>query len=324
MDWTLPCYCRLPDPLFEIAIDDFHVPVICLPEEILSERLRGERVRILALLGFVAPPGNIKRIPASYMLARATETGLLRAGDMLVEPTSGNMGLSLAYCAPRYGVTVAALVSDSLPPGKLLALKRHGARVVKESEALAFLGLATSPGCIELARRYAKATDAAFLNQYANAWNPESYATLVAPGLWGGIGGAASVFVSAVGSTGTLLGIGGHFKKQNPAIEIVATMPHVGQSIGGTRDAERLKEIRHDWRALDPVVQPIDHDAAEAAGRRLNDAGIPGGPSSGAAFGAAEQLLLDRLAAGTLDALRGDDGTIAVIVPFADTIYPYG
>ncbi|HKD21826.1 MAG TPA: pyridoxal-phosphate dependent enzyme [Rhizomicrobium sp.] len=324
MDWTVPCYCRLPDPDFEIPVDDFYLPVIRLPEELLSERLQGERVHLHALLGFVAPPGNIKRIPASYMLARAVETGLLQAGDTLVEPTSGNMGLSLAYCAQRYGVTVAALVSDSLPQGKLLALQRHGARVVKESDALAYLGLTTSPGCIELARRYAKTTDAVFLNQYANAWNPESYATLVAPALWEQIGGSASLFVSAVGSTGTLIGIGGFLKNKNPAIEIVATMPHPGQSIGGTRDAERLKEIRHDWRALDPVIQPIDQAAALAASRLLDDAGIPGGPSSGAAFGAAEQFLLDRLAAGTLDALRGDDGTIGVILPFADTVYPYG
>jgi cysteine synthase B len=323
MDWTLPCHYRLPDPLFEIPIDDFHLPVVRLPEDLFSERLRGERVRVLALLGFVAPPGNIKRIPASYMLARASKTGLLRAGDTLVEPTSGNMGLSLAYCAPRYGVAVSALVSDSLPAGKLLALQRHGARAVKESEALALLGLATSPGCIELARRYAKTTDAVFLNQYANTWNPESYATLVAPALWDGSGGA-SLFVSAVGSTGTLIGIGSFLKNKNPAIEIVATLPHPGQSIGGTRDVERLKEIRHDWRALEPVVQPIDQAAALAASRRLNDAGIPGGPSSGAAFGTAEQFLLDRLAAGTLDTLRGDDGTIGVILPFADTIYPYG
>jgi cysteine synthase B len=323
MDWNVPCYCRLPDPVFEIAIDDYAVPVIRLPEHLLSEHLRGERIEIHALLGFVAPPGNIKRIPAGYMLARAVETGLLKSGDTLVEPTSGNMGVSLAFCARKYGIAVVAIVSDTLPDGKLLSLRRHGARVVTESEALAHLGLTVSPGSVELGMRYAEATGAVCLNQYGNAWNPRSYATLVAPALWEGVDGNVSMFVSAVGSTGTLLGIGGYLKRKNPGIEIVATMPISGQSIEGTRDCERLQEIGHDWRSLDPVMAPIDGQTARAASHHLNENGIPGGPSSGAAFGSAEQRLLRKLENGTLDAMRGSGGTIGVIVPFPDTIYPY-
>lgn len=324
MNWTIPCYCRLPDPVFEIPIDDFSVPVIRLPEEILSRRLQGQGVHIYALLGFVAPPGNIKRIPAGYMLEQAIAGGLLKPGDMLVEPTSGNMGVSLAFCARKYGVGVTAIVSDVLPAGKLLPLKRQGAHVLKESEALAQLGLRETPGSVELARRYAEATGAVFLNQYANAWNPESYATLVAPALWKGVDGNLSLFVSAVGSTGTLLGIGGFLKKKNPAMEVVATMPYLGQSIDGTRDYERLREISHDWRAIDPVIEPIDERTARAISNLLNENGIPGGPSSGAAFGSAEHCLLDRLGKGKLEALRGRDGTIGVALPFSDTLYPYG
>ena len=324
MDWNVPCYCRLPDPVLEIPVDDFFLPVIRLPEEILSKRLRGQNIRIFALLGFVAPPGNIKRIPAGYMLERAVASGLLKSGDTLVEPTSGNMGVSLAFCARKYGVTVDAIVSDTLPAGKMLPLKRQGARVLQESEVLAALRLEKSPGCVELARRYAERNGFVFLNQYGNAWNPESYATLVAPGLWRGLEGNIAMFVSAVGSTGTLLGIGGYLKRKNPAIEIVATMPYLGQTIDGTRDYERLREISHDWRGLDPIVEPIDERTARAISNLLNENGIPGGPSSGAALGSAEHCLLDRLGKGTLDALRGRDGMIGVVAPFADTLYPYG
>lgn len=324
MDWNVPCYCRLPDPVLEIAIDDFSVPVIRLPEEVLARRLRGQGIRIHALLGFVAPPGNIKRIPAGYMLERAMVSGLLKRGDTLVEPTSGNMGVSLAFCARKYGVAVEAMVCDGLLAGKMLPLQRHGARVLKESDVLARLGLAHSPGSVELARRYAESVGAVFLNQYANAWNPESYGTLVAPPLWEGLDGNIAMFVSAVGSTGTLVGLGRFLKSRNPAIEIVATMPYLGQRIDGTRDPERLKEIGHDWMKLDPVVEPIDERTARAMSNLLNENGIPGGPSSGAALGSAEHCLLNKLADGTLDALRGRDGTIGVVVPFADTLYPYG
>jgi cysteine synthase B len=323
MDWNIPCFCRLPDPLFEIPIDDFYVPVIRLPEEVLSRRLRGQRIAIYALLGFVAPPGNIKRIPAGYMLERAVATGLLKRGDTLVEPTSGNMGVSLAYCAKKHGVSVTAIVSDTMPAGKLLPLKRHGARIVNESEALAHLKLAKTSGSVELGRRYAEAIGAVFLNQYGNAWNPESYAALVAPGLWKGLDGNVAMFVSSVGSTGTLLGLGGYLKAKNPGIEIIATMPYLGQCIDGTRDFERLKEISHDWTKLDPIVEPIDERTARAISNLLNESGIPGGPSSGAALGSAEHALLNKLGAGTLDRMRGPDGTVGVVVPFSDTLYPY-
>lgn len=324
MDWTIPCYGRLPDPLFDIPIDDFSIPLIEIPEEVLSRRLRGQSIRIYAVLGFVAPPGNIKRIPAGYMLRRAIETGLLKPGGTLVEPTSGNMGVSLAFCARQYGVRTVAIVSDTLPAGKLLPLKRHGAEIVRESEALAILGLGAAPGSVELARRYAAEIGGVFLNQYSNVWNPESYAELVAPKLWSGISGRASLFVSAVGSTGTLLGLGSYFRKHAPRLTIVATMPYLGQSIDGTRDAERLKEIGHDWRAVTDIIEPIDERTARAFSSVLNENGIPGGPSSGAAFGSAEHFLLNMLGKSALDAFRSDDGSIGVILPFADTLYPYG
>lgn len=324
MDWNVPCYCRLPDPLFDIPIDDFYVPVIQLPDELLSRRLQGQRIHVYAILGFVAPPGNIKRIPAGYMLDRAVETGLMKPGGTLVEPTSGNMGVSLAYCARKYGIEVISIVSDALPAGKLLPLKRHGARIVKESEALARLGLSRSPGSVLLATHYAQAVGAVFLNQYANVWNPESYEKLVAPALWDGIGGRASMFVSAVGTTGTLLGIGSFLKRHAPDMTVVATMPYLGQNIDGTRDFERLREIRHDWHSLEPVIEPIDERTARAISNLLNESGIPGGPSSGAAFGSAEHCLLNKLGTGLLEEMRSDDGTIGVIVPFSDTLYPYG
>jgi S-sulfo-L-cysteine synthase (O-acetyl-L-serine-dependent) len=324
MTWReLPCYGRIPDPEFEIEIEDFVVPVIRLPETLLPRRLRGQSIRIHALLGFIAPPGNIKRIPAGYMVRKAIETGLVRRGGTLVEPTSGNMGVSLAFCARPHGIKVAAIVSDTLPRGKVLPLQRMGAQVVKESEAVAVLGLQQSPGSIELARRYAEKIGGVLLNQYGNDWNPGSWEHLVAPGLWRGAGGEVALFASAVGSTGTLLGLGRYFRARDPTLAIMATIPYLGQEIDGTRDRERLGAITHDWMSLHPIVEPIDEITARALSAMLNEHGIPAGPSSGAVFGSTYHWLLNKLAAGQLDAIRDGEGRIKAIVPFADTSYPY-
>jgi len=120
-----------PDPAFEIQVEDFRIPVLELPREFIPPPVRDRQIRIYALAGYHTPTGNIKYIPASYMLRRASETGLCQRGQTVVEATSGNFGDSLAFCARRYGVRVAAIVSDKLPEGKLLALRRQGTQILK-------------------------------------------------------------------------------------------------------------------------------------------------------------------------------------------------
>jgi cysteine synthase len=323
LDWNIPCYNRLPDPLFEIGIDDFHVPVIELPQQLLSARLQGQGVRMHVLLGFMAPPGNIKRIPAGYMIEKAIESRRIEPGGTLVEPTSGNMGVSLAYCAKKYQIGVVTIVSDKLTEGKFRPLLRHGAEVVRESEAARYLDLPSSPGSIGLAEMYARKTEAVFLNQYGNVWNPQSYEELVAPQLWERLGDRTSLLVSAIGSTGTLVGLGSYFKARNARCKVVATMPYLGQEIEGTRDEERLRQVTHDWREVATAVDPIDELVARRVSALLNESGIPAGPSSGAALRSADHYLLQKMADRTLDELRNTDGTIGVILPFADTLYPY-
>ena len=112
MDRTMPPFNMEPDPAFEIEVEDFRIPVLELPREFIPPPVRDRKIRIYALAGYHTPTGNIKYIPASYMLKRASETGLCQKGQTVVEATSGNFGDSLAFCARRYGVKVAAIVSD--------------------------------------------------------------------------------------------------------------------------------------------------------------------------------------------------------------------
>jgi len=322
MDWTIPSYNRLPDPLIEFSVDDFSLPVIDLPAEIfLSPPLHDKHIRIYALLGFMAPPGNIKRIPAGYTIDRLIERGELKPGDGVCDSTSGNWGVSIAYCAKRYDLRAFFIVSNKVPDAKLLPIKRQGATILKESEATKELGLDESPGCMELARLYAEKFNLFYFNQYGNPLNPESYRVLVAPHLWQGIDGQAKLYVSAIGTRGTQTGLGGYFKEQDKDFQIVSTFPYLGQEIDGTRDERRLKEVTQpdiaDYR------DPIDHRVARAVSAFLNENGIPAGPSSGAALGSLDHYLLNRVVAGTLDELRSENGSIGTILTFADTLYPY-
>lgn len=321
--WDIPCYSRMPEPLFSVEISDYQIPIIRLPETCFEEQLRGLNIAFYAFLGFMACPGSIKRIPAEFMIDKSVETGRLKPGGKLVEPTSGNMGTAMAYYAKKkYGVEFTAVVSSRVPDGKLLPIRRQGASVAKESELVQRFGLTDKPSSITLAQMLAEDTDAVFLNQYGCEWNWMSYldpAEQVIERLRGNI----SLYVSAVGSTGTLIGFGTCFKKYNPDLRIVATMPYLGQDIEGTRDPLRLMEITHEWRKIITVEDPTDYRVARAVSGTLNEHNIPVGRSAGAALAAAEHDLLTKKAGGTLDELRCSDGTIGVFLPFADTVYPY-
>src|SRR5579862_296596 len=323
MDRTMPPFNMEPDPAFEIGIEDFCIPVLELPPEFIPAPVRDRKIRIYALAGYHTPTGNIKYIPASHMLKRATETGLCQRGQTVVEATSGNFGDSLAFCAKRYGLTVAAIVSDKLPEGKLLALRRQGTQILKEGELARSLNLTHAVPTIELARLYAKKIGGVHLNQYGNPWNPESYATLIAPELWRQTGGQASILVSAIGTTGTMMGLGGYFKKQNPRLRVIATMPYLDQNIDGTRDSRRLKEVGFLWQDLADHKRRLDARVAQAVSIELHRAGIHAGPSSGAALATLGHYLLELAETDGLDDLCDQDGSIVAITTFADTLFPY-
>ena len=323
MDRTIPPFNMEPDPAFEIEVEDYQIPVLELSQEFIPVPIRDRKIRIYALAGYHTPTGNIKHIPASYMLRRASEMGRCRNGQTVVEATSGNFGVSLAFCVKRYELKVAAIVADNLPEGKLLALRRHGAQVLKESEVAGLLRLTHRAPTTELARLYAEKIGGIHLNQYSNPWNPESYGTLIAPELWRQTGGHASIFVSAIGTTGTMMGLGGYFKNQNPSLKVIATMPYLGQNIDGTRDSRRLKEVNFLWQELADHKRRLDVRVAQAVSVELHKAGIHAGPSSGAALATLNHYLLELAETDGLDSLRNQDGSIVVITTFADTLFPY-
>jgi len=307
----------MPDPVGMLKVSDYEMPVVRLPEKLFSPGLHGKGIEMYALCAFVAPPGNGKRIPAEYMVEKAVASARVKPGGMLVEPTSGGMGVAMAYCAKKHNIKVVAIVSDKLPEGKLAPLYRHGTGVLKESEVKKIFGITEPTSSLELSRLYGEKTGAVFLNQYKNPWNPESWETTVAPQLWDLLGDRLTESFFAVGSTGTLRGLGTYFKCKNPNVQIIATMPYLTQDIAGTRDAKRLLEVAP-WEHMADYKEQIDYRVARMISSDLfRIAGIPAGESSGAAVGMADHYYLDQLARGTL---KGN--SVAVMV-FLDTFVPY-
>ena len=209
------------------------------------------------------------------MILRALEKGVLKEGGALVEPTSGNMGVSMAFCGKPYNVSMTAIVSNDLPHGKRLPIERQGAKALSESEVTELLKLGSSPGGIKLAELYARERGAVFLNQYANPWNPESYERLDRSSRVGEPRGTSVDVRLGNRVQRDRSRFGRYFKMQNPKLELVSTMPYLGQTIDGTRDLERQREALHELGPLSPIEEPIDEITARAYSAKLNEAVSP-------------------------------------------------
>ncbi len=328
-DWWLdvPSYARLPDPLFYIPFSeewgDYEIPVVVLPEQLIDESLRRLGVVFYAFLGFLAPPGNGKRIPAAYMFTQAKKAGIIIPGQSrVIEPTSGNMGLSMAYCAKRAGVDFTAVVSDRTPEGKVEPIRRQGAAVLRESELRRHLGIEGALSGIDLCRMDAERNGTVFLNQYANPWNWEAYYYQVADPYFSGIAGQSRFSVIASGSAGTLVGLGRRWKERCPGFRMAATIPYNGQDIGGMRSRERRAESTQPWQDVTDIDEPIDYRVAERMSEECDKAGLPIGGSGGASIATANHLLVE-MSPEQREALRTPDGRIGVMLYLADTRYPY-
>jgi cysteine synthase len=306
----------MPAPVGEIKMCDYSIPVIPIPNEMLSPGINTGIVQAFGLAAFAVRP-NGKRVPAEYMINRAVETGLVKPGGILVEPTSGGMGAAMAYCAREYDITVYTIVSNDMPNGKILPQIRLGAIVERESEVMKELGLERSPGSLELARLYARRLGGIFLNQYHNPWNPESWATQVAQQAYDLFEGRLTEAFFGLGSTGGLRGLGGQLKCLDPNIKLIATHPYYRRQIAGLRGPERLEEVAP-WKDVPDYCEPIDERTARAYSSELfRRAGIPAGESGGAVWGMLDHYYLDMAARGEL---RGTHVALALLM---DTFVPY-
>ncbi len=264
------------------TLEDFvgNTPLVAL------QRLPGNtRNRLLVKLEGNNPAGSVKDRPALSMIRHAEARGDIRPGDTLIEATSGNTGIALAMAAAMKGYRMVLIMPENMSVERRAAMKAFGAEIL----------LVTREQSMEGARDLAKSMEAEgrgrVLDQFSNPDNPLAHYEGTGPEIWRDTDGKITHFVSAMGTTGTIMGTSRFLKEQNPQIQIVGVQPTEGSSIPGIRrwPREYLPSIFEASR-VDQVID-VEQTAAETTTRALAaQEGIFCGVSSGGAVAAALQL----------------------------------
>lgn len=243
------------------------------------------------------PGGSVKDRAALSMITGAFERGEIGPGTSLVEATSGNTGIALALIAPRFGLTLTLLMPDDATPERVKLMRAYGAEVVLTPAQL------TIEFSRQEAERLVREKGYVMLDQFGNPDNYLAHERTTGPEIWRDTAGEITHFVSAMGTTGTIMGVSKALKARGPAVEIVGTQPAAGSQIPGIRrwSPEFVPRI-FDPARVDRMVD-VSRDQAVAAARALAQReGILGGMSSGGALAAALEVA-DELAAEGRDAL---------------------
>jgi len=233
---------------------------------------------ILAKLEGNNPAGSVKDRPALSMIVEAEKRGDIRPGDTLIEATSGNTGIALAMVAAIKGYRLILVMPEHQSQERVQTMRAYGAELV----------LTHKEGGMEAARDVAEAMrddgKGTILNQFANPDNPLAHYRGTGPEIWRDTDGRITHFVSAMGTTGTIMGVSRFLKEKNAAIRIIGAQPEEGSSIPGIRKwpPAYLPKI-YDAARVDRL-EYVSQGAAEDMARQLaREEGIFGGVSSGGA-----------------------------------------
>lgn len=242
-------------------------------------------VQIFAKLEGQNPGGSVKDRAAYGMINQALEQGVIKKGDKLVEATSGNTGIALAMIASLAGLEMHLIMPENSSKERIQTMRAYGAKVI----------LTPSEKTIEYSRELAQEMAASgeyhLLNQFGNPANPQKHYETTGPEIWRDTKGKVTHFVSAMGTTGTIMGVSRYLKEQNPDIQIVGTQPTEGSRIPGIRrwSPEFLPTIFEAQR-VDRIVDVSQKEAEHQMRRMASEEGIFAGVSSGGAMQAALQI----------------------------------
>jgi len=264
------------------TIEDFvgNTPLVRL------QRLPGETTNIILVkLEGNNPAGSVKDRPAMSMIKHAETRGDIKPGDTLIEATSGNTGIALAMAAAIKGYKMVLVMPEHMSVERRAMMKAFGAEII----------LTSKDGSMEAAIDKSRAMEAAgegiILDQFSNQDNPFAHYTATGPEIWRDTSGSVTHFVSAMGTTGTIMGNSRYLKEKNKKIQIVGVQPSEGSSIPGIRrwPEEYLPKI-YDAKSVDRIID-VTQDEAEQTTRELaSREGIFAGISSGGAVAAALKL----------------------------------
>ena len=278
--------------------------------------------RILAKLEYFNPAGSVKDRVAMAMLDDAEKKGLIDAGTVIIEPTSGNTGIGLASVAAARGYKIIIVMPETMSVERRQLMKAFGAELVLTD------GAKGMNGAIETANQLMSQFPNSFIpSQFTNPANPEIHRLTTGPEIWEDTDGKVDIFVAGVGTGGTITGVGEFLKSKNPAISIVAVEPAASAVLsGGAAGPHKIQGIGAGFvpkvlntEIYDEIIQ-VENSAAFAAGKSVGrKEGILVGISSGAAVFAAVELAKRPENAGkTIVTLLPDTGDRYLSTPMFD------
>ena len=257
------------------------------------EKEEGLQARILAKLEYFNPAGSVKDRIAKAMIDDAEQSGKLKPGSVIIEPTSGNTGIGLASVAAARGYRIIIVMPETMSVERRQLMKAYGAELVLTE------GAKGMKGAIAKADDLAREIPNSFIpGQFVNPANPAVHRATTGPEIWADTDGQVDLFVAGVGTGGTITGVGAYLKSQNPGVRVVAVEPASSPVLSkGTPGAHKIQGIGAgfvpevlDTSIYDEIIA-VENDDAFAAGKRIGHSeGVLVGISSGAAVFAAIEL----------------------------------
>jgi len=263
------------------TLEDFvgNTPLVRLQRMVTSNNI------VMVKLEGNNPAGSVKDRPAISMIKLAESRGDISPGDTLIEATSGNTGIALAMAAAIKGYKMVLIMPDNMSEERRASMKAYGAQLISVTREEGM------EGARDLALQMQKEGKGIVLDQFNNPDNPVAHYEGTGPEIWRDTRGGITHFVSAMGTTGTIMGTSRYLKEQNPDIQIVGVQPEEGSRIPGIRrwPKEYLPGIFDENRV--DLTLDVSQQLAEDTTRRLAaEEGIFCGVSSGGAVAAALKL----------------------------------
>nr|WP_315142103.1 cysteine synthase CysM [uncultured Flavobacterium sp.] len=270
---------------------------------VISQNLvQNPNVKLLLKLEGNNPGGSVKDRAAYNMIKSAIERGDIKKGDKLIEATSGNTGIALAMIAQLFNIEIELVLPEDSTIERTQTMRAYGATVILTPASTGIIG----------SRDYAdkKVAEGGYimLNQFANEDNWKAHYNTTGPEIWEDTEGTVTHFVSAMGTTGTIIGTSTYLKEKNPSIQIVGAQPSDGSQIPGIRKwpQEYLPKI-FDASKVDTVIEVSETEARAMTKRLAKEEGVFAGMSSGGSVAAAVKIA-NTLESGVIVAIICDRG----------------